>query len=210
MKTLRTALLSVCFLFASLVGLAPRLSLADWQIAAVAYVNAVIHFPGTTGLAEFIDLGSSSSTLCIAYGGTTCLWKFDVSSGDLRGDASNGGKLSFARGLQGVQNDQNALAAAGSTQTDAAAIAHVVSVVTGANGTVGVKLPALASMGKGEFVYIINTSTSSALKYYSNASGETIDAQSGTTANSLGAKLWATCLAYDTSNWYCGDSVIPF
>ena len=155
-----------------------------------------------------LTLTGGSSGITIQSNGNT-RWTVN-SSGDLSNDSSNGGQFIFNKALKGIANDMGTLAGAGSTQTDAAAIAHIISRVTGANGTVGVKLPALSSVGVGTLLYIINSNTSSALKYYSNASGETIDGQSGTTANTLAAKLWATCLAYDASNWYCADSVIPF
>ena len=102
------------------------------------------------------------------------------------------------------------MAAAGSSQSDAAAITTNVSRVTGANGTVGVKLTALSTFDPGQTATIINSDTSGTLKYYSNAAGETIYGQSGTTAVSLAAKTAAVCRKYDTSHWYCNHMAAPF
>lgn len=103
------------------------------------------------------------------------------------------------------------VAGAGTTQADATSVGtSTVIKVTGADGTVGVNLPALSTLQPGSSVAIINSSTASALKVYSAAAGELISGQSGTTAISLAAKLILTCTKYDASNWYCGKSVTPY
>lgn len=162
-----------------------------------------------SGIASNIILDNEGSGAIQLFTNGTLRWTVS-NSGGLTNDASGGGNLNFSKAFTGPVLDTSTLAAAGSLQSDAAALAHMVTRVTGADGTKGVKLPALSGFNAGNLFYIINSSTTSALKYYSNAAGETIDGQSGTTANSLGAKLWAICLAYDSSNWYCADSVVPF
>lgn len=104
------------------------------------------------------------------------------------------------------------LAGLGSTQADCAPIvaSQTVARVTGADGTVGVCLPPLASVSLGRQFTAINSSTASTLKVYSNAAGETITGQSGTTAISVAAKLFLRCWAFDASNWYCEKGVLPY
>jgi len=103
------------------------------------------------------------------------------------------------------------LAGAGTTQADAAAITFQDIVrVTGADGTVGVKLPALSNVSVGQSITVINTNTVSLLKVYSNDAAELISGQAGTTAISLAAKLTFVCIKYDATNWYCGKNVLPY
>jgi len=120
------------------------------------------------------------------------------------------GNLAFTTAQTGVADNIGTLAAAGSTQTDAAAIVTTVVRVTGSDGTKGVKLPALASVSAGRLITIINSDVTNLVKVYSNAAGETITGQSGTTAISLAAKLMLRCWAYDGSNWYCEKGVLPY
>lgn len=141
---------------------------------------------------------------------TSIKWLFDA-SGNISGDATNGGRIYFQRALRGVSDNMGTLAAAGSTQTDAAALPTTVTRVTGANGTVGVKLPAIGSaIVAGQEMTIINSSTTSVLKLYSAAAGELITGQAGTTAISMAAKTIARCRAYDATNWYCGIEGAPY
>lgn len=105
------------------------------------------------------------------------------------------------------------LAATGSTIADAALVPFNVLVtrVTAADGTKGVKLPLLAKVKKGVTYTIINTDVAAAaLKIYSNAAGELITSQAGSTAISLASKLFLQCIKYDATNWYCSKGVLPY
>ena len=118
--------------------------------------------------------------------------------------------INLSQPLAGVSHAIATLAGFGTTQTDAAQIVATMTRVTAADGTVGVKLPALASVPVGAQFTIINSSTTSALKVYSAAVGETITGQAGTTAVSVAAKLWLRCIKYDATNWYAEKGVLPY
>lgn len=162
----------------------------------------------TNGTGITFDVKNVTGSYAFKSNGNT-IWGMS-SAGDLVENGSNGGNITFARGLKGMASNFAALAAAGTTQTDAASMATVVAIVTGADAIKGVKLPPLTSIANGVLFIIINSSTTSAVKYYSNAAGELIDGQSGTTANVLAAKLWAFCFPQDSTHWYCQDGVTPF
>lgn len=102
------------------------------------------------------------------------------------------------------------LAGLGTTQADAAPVVTRKARVTGANGTVGVKLPALASVPIGYEIKVINSDVTNLLKVYSNAAGELISGQLGTVAISLAAKLVLTCTKFDNTNWYAEKSTLPY
>ena len=182
--------------------------------------NASLHggiliAPGIESSSSFLDLRNGGNAAGNAiqinkYDGTHFWYLGSTASGNILNDATNGGNIIFQKGQTGVRSDIGTLAGAGSTQADAAAIVHTVTRVTGANGTVGVNLPALATIGVGARVTVINSDVTNALKVYGNAAGETIDGQSGTTAISVAAKLFLDCFAYDASNWYCDKGVLPF
>lgn len=89
------------------------------------------------------------------------------------------------------------LAGAGSTQGDAAAIAAEVTQVTGADGTVGVVLPA-AVPGLRRYVY--NTHASNGLKIYP-ASGDDINDGTTNAAVTIEGKTLATFVALDNTTW---------
>lgn len=116
----------------------------------------------------------------------------------------------FAAPLVGPAPSTATLAAAGSTQTDAAVVASNLCIVTAANGTKGVRLPPLAAVPVGTCITIVNTDLVSALKVYSDAAGELITGQAGTTAISLAAKLMLRCYKYDATNWYAEKGVLPY
>lgn len=136
-------------------------------------------------------------------------WRVN-SSGDLAGNTTNGGNILFQKALTGVADNIATLAAAGSSITDAAQIVTTSVRVTGANGTVGVKLPALASVPVGFKMRVINSNTSSALLLYSAAAGELISGQAGNTAISIAAKLTVFIEKYDATNWYLAKGVLPY
>lgn len=94
-------------------------------------------------------------------------------------------------------SDIGTIAAAGSVQGDATAIANTISVVTGADGTKGVILPA-ATAG---LVYIVYSSTATnGLKIYP-ASGDDINDGSADAAITIEGKTAAIFIAVDTATW---------
>lgn len=109
-----------------------------------------------------------------------------------------------------VTPDVGTLAATGSTQTDAAAVVTAVSRVTAADGTKGVKLPALSTVAVGQVIEVINSDVTNALKLYSDAAGELLSGQAGTTAISIAAKVTVRCRKYDATNWYVEKGVTPY
>lgn len=164
---------------------------------------------------ELINGVAGTTAFIIPAGFTVTFRKYDAtnwyaSRTTQTADMTFGGNLIFGTALKGVALNIATLAAAGATQADAAAVASTVARVTGANGTVGVKLPALASIAVGQELEIINSSTASALNVYSNAVGELISGQAGTTAIVLAAKLTLKVRKFDATNWYAGKSVLPY
>lgn len=111
-------------------------------------------------------------------------------------------------GLQVLGNDTNAVytipvntavAAAGSTVTDAAQLYPGFTVVTGADGTKGVKLPATPIAGT--VVYIKGT-TSAVLKVWPDAAA-TINAVGSNGAMSLASGVIpAMFVAISATQWY--------
>ena len=94
-----------------------------------------------------------------------------------------------------------ALAATGSTQTDAAAIvfasgAHIT--VTGADGTKGVRLPPITDVGQ---EYVVKNVDNAVLKVYGATSG-VINTLSANAAISMAARTIATFTAINSTTWY--------
>lgn len=89
------------------------------------------------------------------------------------------------------------VAAAGSTQGDAAQLAYGVNNVTAADGTKGVLLPP-ASPGK--VVHVYNSVATNGLKIYP-ATGETINGGSANAAITSEGKTLATLVGTSSSNW---------
>lgn len=106
--------------------------------------------------------------------------------------------------------DVATLAAAGSTQADAAVVASRFARVTGASGTNGVRVPALATVPNGYEFIVNNSSTANALRLYSNSGVELLSGQSGTTAIVIPAKVTARVIKFDASNWYVALGVTPY
>lgn len=156
-----------------------------------------------------IQIENASSYVKIEDITTGELWTFS-NGGTLANNTTNGGPILFNKALSGVGNNIGTLAGAGTTQADAAAVVTTIARVTGANGTVGVNLPALAAVSTGQTVKVVNSDVTNALKVYSAAVGELISGQAGTTAISLAAKLVLSCTKYDVTNWYCEKSVTPY
>jgi len=91
-----------------------------------------------------------------------------------------------------------AVAAAGSDQSDAAALHNVMNVVSGADGTVGVILPGPGVSGREVRVY--NAGTASALKVYP-PSGGTINGGTEDAAISVAPSTLALLTCMDGTNW---------
>ena len=90
------------------------------------------------------------------------------------------------------------VAAAGSTNADAAAITTGFNLVTAADATKGVILPNVVN---GTMIYVKNSSAS-ALKVYPD-SGAAINALTATTgAYSMAAQTTSIFIAYGTTQWY--------
>jgi hypothetical protein len=91
------------------------------------------------------------------------------------------------------------VAAAGSEQADAAAIATGITWVTAANATKGVKLPAAAA---GLVCIVKNDDTANAvLKVYPNT-GDTINALEANADLSMAAKTACMFVCYDGTAWF--------
>lgn len=94
-----------------------------------------------------------------------------------------------------------AVAAAGSSDTDAAAItAYGVVHATGADGTKGVKLPAAAA---GKVVVIKNSDAANAVLKVYPATGDKINSGTATTGSlNMAAKTSAVLVAIDATDWF--------
>ncbi len=94
-----------------------------------------------------------------------------------------------ARAIGGGVN--TALAAAGSSQATAAPITTTNTIVTGANGTLGVVLPAI---GPGESVLVVNAAASTCPVYPPVGAAITVPGTGlGTTNAAYSQTLWAVC-----------------
>lgn len=103
----------------------------------------------------------------------------------------------FIGNLQMTRNAN--VAAAGSTVTDAAQLSAGFSVVTGANGTLGVKLPATPTAGT---IVIIKGTTAGVLKVWPDAAA-TINAVAANGAISLASgAVPCIFIAESTTQWY--------
>ena len=90
-------------------------------------------------------------------------------------------------------------AAAGSTRADATALTASFSLVTGADATKGVVLPAPTA---GRLVVLKNDDTANAvLKVYAPGSAK-INGVAGSTAFSMAAKTACWFVAYDATDWF--------
>jgi hypothetical protein len=121
-----------------------------------------------------------------------------VTAGNLFGVANNAA-LKFAVGFLGepVLANVGALAAAGSSVADGGAIVNAVSVVSAADGTKGVVLPA-AKAGRTFLVY--NSHASNGLKVYAPSGGDINDG-SADAAVTIEGKTLAIFVALDTSTY---------
>lgn len=96
-----------------------------------------------------------------------------------------------------------AVAAAGSTRTDAAEITMPAPAIihgTGANGTKGIKLPGAV---KGKMYFVKNSDAAAAvLKVWPNSSDEQINAVTAGSSLDMAAGTAAVFVAFDDTHWY--------
>jgi hypothetical protein len=110
------------------------------------------------------------------------------------------GEIIAPGGIDPILPLRTTVAAAGSVQGDAAALQSGVQIVTGANGTLGVRLP-VPEAGKSTMV-IIKGTTSGVLKVWPNVGG-TINTLTGDAAMSLASGLIpAIFISTSASQWY--------
>lgn len=100
-------------------------------------------------------------------------------------------------GAENIGDTVSTVAAAGSAQGDAAALGSGTTIVTGADGTKGVVLPA-ASAGRYREVY--NTHATNGLKIYP-ASGDDINDGTTNAAITIEGKTLAIFRAIDDTTW---------
>lgn len=142
--------------------------------------------PETSELDDLADVGT------IAYSTGSLL----VADGDSYEEVALSGPFNLvASGL--LSMDSATVAAAGSDQTDAAAVADGYTLATGADGTKGVKLPAAAAGG----FCIVKNNAASALNLYPNTDDK-IDGGSANAAVTVDAYSAAVLVAYDATDWY--------
>ncbi|WP_063607925.1 DUF2190 family protein [Zavarzinella formosa] len=91
------------------------------------------------------------------------------------------------------------VAAAGSVQGDAAAVAEGFTLVTGADATKGVLLPTAAA---GKQVIIKNADVANAILKIWPATGDAVNAVAVNSAFSIAAKTSVLLVAYDATTWY--------
>lgn len=175
--------------------------IADTATWDAATYQGSMQYGNSDKMPQPLNIGNPGQILVV---GTNLLpqWSSSVAMG--------GGYISFSGYVPGVSNDTGTLAATGSSITDASAIVDTFQVVTGADGTKGVHLPALADVQVGVEFNVVNSDVTNALKVYSNAAGETISGQAGNTAISVAAKLWLTCFKQSASAWHCTKSVTAY
>lgn len=107
-----------------------------------------------------------------------------------------------------VKFSQATPAAAGSSASDATALTKQANLVTGADGTKGVALPAAAAQVP---VLIVNTSLTSTLKVYPvNGGNDSINGLAEDAAFTLAAGQSAWFVATSTTQWYVQDQTADF
>ena len=122
----------------------------------------------------------------------------DLSGATLSGGAVSGGSVS---GVTGLATAVQTVAALGEDKDDAAAIAATAPLVlvTGANGTTGVELPALSAVSAGSIFIIANT-VAQILKVYPNQ-GDKILPLADNQAVTVAASCVLICVAADADKW---------
>lgn len=144
-------------------------------------------YTGTTGQAETHVTDNLADALSVKIVGGNDLLVYKTTNSDEA--------VQVAAALELTQ--AATLAAAGSAQGDAAAIVNQITYVSGADGTVGVRLPA-ATAGRVHFIY--NLHATNGLKVYP-ASGDDINDGSADAAVTIEGKTLMLAVALDTATW---------
>lgn len=97
-------------------------------------------------------------------------------------------------------------AAAGSVIGDATDITTGLTIVTGADGTKAVALPAVSHIG--ELVIVLNADESSALEIFPDAAGTSINDSSAGAAHTVAAMGLFIAVATSTTQWYAGEVAV--
>jgi hypothetical protein len=127
----------------------------------------------------------------------------------ISGTTSVGGKLTATGSVVYPAGIIETKAAAGSTQADAGALTagKFIHMVTAANETTGVKLPACAAANVGEIHFVLNTVANKFLKIWPNTgaqiNGGGADAVYNGGAAGHGARTHL-CVCQAANTWYCG------
>jgi len=144
--------------------------------------------------AEALSLGDLGDVGAVAYDAGRIL----IADGDSYEDQPLSGPLTLSD-AGNVAVASATVAAAGSAQGDAAALAEGFTLVTAADGTKGAKLPAAAA---GKLCIVKNEDSANAvLKLYPNTD-DAINALSANAALSMAAKTSAVLVCYDGTTWY--------
>jgi len=151
---------------------------------------------GTGGAASVTSGASAGATGTAGNVNIDCGAAAGGTPGTINIGAANAGAIALGK-MPSVPSAT--VAAAGSSQSDAAAIAAGFTLVTAANGTKGVKLPAAAA---GSICIVKNIDAANAvLKVYPNTD-DAINAIAANGALSMAAKTSAIFVAYDATTWY--------
>ena len=166
---------------------------AERAVLLVAYDATDWYTVGSAGdaLADLYDVGAT------AYTAGSLL----VGSGTAYAEVALSGPFSLSSaGL--LSMDSATVAATGSNQGDAAAVADGFTLVTAADGTKGVKLPVAAAGG----LCVLKNNAANLLKVYPNTDDK-IDDGSANAAITVSAERAVVLVAYDATDWYSvGDA----
>ena len=113
----------------------------------------------------------------------------------IAGDASIAGDVSIAGTV--AHTDIGTIAAAGSSQSDATAIVNTITIVTDADGTKGVILPAVTA---GAYYEVYNSVATNGLKIYP-ATGDDINDGTADAAITTEGKTHAIFRGLDDATW---------
>lgn len=166
---------------------------ANNAMSVPAYATVrLVAYDATTWYSECFTLASLGNVGTLAY----TAGKILVADGDSYEELALSGPFNLsAAGL--LSMDAATVAAAGSAQGDAAAIADGLTLVSAADGTKGVKLPTAAAGG----LVVVKNNAAAILKVYP-FSGDAIDALGTNAALSVPAYGSVRLVAYDATTWY--------
>lgn len=100
----------------------------------------------------------------------------------------------------------DSVAATGSAIGDAAQLTTGVSIVTGADGTKAVKLPATPKIG--ELCIVLNSDESSALEIFPGEAGDSINSASAGAAFTVAAMGMFIAIATSNAQWYAAEPAV--